>query len=217
LYDVVPWEDKDRVEHTLVMIKPDTITESRTRAGTVIDLFAKTGLCIIGIKVIHISVAQAMEFYKPVHEVFIEKFIGRVRDRVREALQDAFDFAIPEDTITTTAESLRIRNADHEFGRIVTFITGRSPWEIPEEQWSEPGSETCLALVYQGTDAITRIREQLGSTDPSKAAPATVRKEFGTDVMVNTAHASDSLENAKREIDILNLESNDLPALVAHD
>lgn len=215
LYDVVPWENKDSIEHTLVMIKPDTITESRTRAGTVIDLFAKTGLCIIGIKVIHISVAQAMEFYGPVREVFVEKFIDRVRDRVREALENAFDFDIPAATVDDTAENLRIRNADYEFGRIVKFITGRSPWEIPEDQWAEPGSETCIALVYQGSDAIARIREQLGSTDPSKAAPATVRKEFGTDVMVNTAHASDSPENARREIGILNLESNDLPDLVA--
>jgi nucleoside diphosphate kinase len=214
LYDTVPWENKENIQNTLVMIKPDTFAESRTRAGTVIDLFAKTGLCIIGIKVIHISVAQAMEFYAPVREVFIEKFIDGVRDKVRASLANAFDFEIPDDTVNTAAENLRIRNADHEFGRIVKFITGLNPWETPRNEWTTPGKETCIALVYQGTDAIAKIREQLGSTDPSKAAPATVRKEFGTDVMVNTAHASDSPENAEREIGILSLATNDLPELV---
>jgi len=214
LYDTVPWENKEATQNTLVMIKPDTIAESRTRAGTVIDLFAKTGLCIIGIKVIHISVAQAMEFYGPVRDVFIEKFIDGVRVKVRASLENAFDFEIPDATVDATAESLRVRNADHEFGRIIKFITGLSPWETPENEWPVPGKETCIALVYQGVDAIAKIREQLGSTDPSKAAPATVRKEFGTDVMVNTAHASDSPDNAEREIGILSLASNDLAELV---
>jgi hypothetical protein len=115
-------------------------------------------------------------------------------------------------------EQLRRPFADYEFGRIVQFITGSNPWEIPREEWDAPGKETCLALVYQGDRAVRRIREQLGSTDPSKAALTTVRKEFGQDVMVNAAHASDSCENAAREIAIVDMQSNDLAALLArHD
>ncbi len=210
LYDVVPWESNQDIEHTLVMIKPDTLAESRTRTGTVIDLFSKTGLCIIGIKVIHMSVAQAMEFYGPVRDIFKEKFIGRVQDKVRAALEHAFDFTVPEQVIQNASESLRVKYADNEFGKIVKFITGCDPWQTPTEEWAAAHKETCIALVYQGRNAIAKIRDQLGSTDPSKAAPATVRKEFGTDVMINTAHASDSIENASREIKILDLAQNDL-------
>ncbi len=212
---VVPYPEGAEVESTLVMIKPDSLAESRTRTGAVIDLFSKTGLHIVAIKVIHLTVAQAMEFYKPVREIFVEKFVGRVRDRACDALADAFDFPIPPETIDQVAEQLKAPNADHEFGKIVRFMTGRDPWNVPREQWASAGEETCIALVYQGENAIEKIREQLGSTDPSQAAPATVRKEFGRDIMVNTAHASDSTENAAREIRILDIAANDLPALVA--
>lgn len=215
LYNVVPHPPGTHIEHTLVMIKPDTLAQSRTRTGTVIDLFAKTGLYIVAIKLIHISVAQAMEFYRPVREVFIEKFTDRVRERCRAALQSAFEFPVPDTVVDYVAQELRVPNADHEFGKIVQFMTGLNPWQTPPSTWNKPGLETCLALVYEGENAVAKIRAQLGSTDPSKAAPTTVRKEFGRDVMVNTAHASDSPENAQREIGILNIAANDLPEIVA--
>jgi nucleoside diphosphate kinase len=197
------------------MFKPDTVAQSRTRMGTVVDLFAKTGLYVIAVKVIHMSVAQAMEFYGPVREVFVDKFADKVRDKAFAALQGAFEFPVSMAVAERLAQELKTANADHEFGKIVQFMTGRNPWQTPQAEWPAPGNETCLALAYQGVDAVNKIRTQLGSTDPSKAAPATVRKEFGRDIMVNTAHASDSPENAVREIRILDLAANDLPALVA--
>jgi len=65
------------------------------------------------------------------------------------------------------------------------------------------GKVRCLALVYAGDGAVEKIRGILGPTDPSKAAPGSVRKEFGTSIMINAAHASDSPENAHREIGIV--------------
>ena len=215
LEGVVPYAPAAKIEKTLVMIKPDTLSQSRTRMGTVIDLFAKTGLFIIGIKVIHMSIAQAMEFYAPVREVFETKLQDKVKARVDEALKGAFAFPIPGAAVEQCAAMLTSANADHEFGKIIQFMAGADPWQTPKSQWKATGNETCLALVYEGKDAVARIRQQLGSTDPSKAAPATVRKEFGRDIMVNTAHASDSPENATREIGILDIASNDLADLVA--
>jgi len=202
------------VQKTLVMIKPDTLAVSRTRAGAVIDIFAKTGLKIIAIKIIHMTVAQAMEFYGPVREFFVEKFADRVADKARDALANAFEFDIPEEVIEQIKQQLKGKNADNEFGKIVEFMTGCNPWQTPEKDWATAAKQTCVALVYQGENAIEKIRNQLGSTDPSKAAPATVRKEFGKDVMVNTAHASDSPENAAREIGILKIAENDLADIV---
>lgn len=60
-------------------------------------------------------------------------------------------------------------------------------------------------LVYEGPGAVTKIREILGATDPLKARPGSVRREFGTNIMVNAAHASDSVENARREMRILDV------------
>jgi nucleoside diphosphate kinase len=70
------------------------------------------------------------------------------------------------------------------------------------------GKVRCLALIYAGKDAVNKIRSILGPTDPSKAQPGSVRKEYGSDIMVNAAHASDSAENAQREIGIIKPERN---------
>ena len=68
--------------------------------------------------------------------------------------------------------------------------------------------------MYAGANAIERIRGLQGSTDPSKAAAGSVRKEFGRDVMVNAAHASDSPENAAREMGITKVASETLRSWV---
>jgi nucleoside diphosphate kinase len=65
-----------------------------------------------------------------------------------------------------------------------------------------------MILVYEGEDATDRIRAVLGPTNPQEAPGGTVRREFGHDVMVNTAHASDSPESAKREMGVVRIQEN---------
>ena len=57
-------------------------------------------------------------------------------------------------------------------------------------------------------NAVSKIRDVLGPTDPSKAPPGSIRREFGSNVMVNAAHASDSAENARREMGIVKVGEN---------
>jgi nucleoside-diphosphate kinase len=54
--------------------------------------------------------------------------------------------------------------------------------------------------ILQGPSAIDKNRTMMGATDPKKAAPGTIRAEFGTDIEHNAVHGSDSPENAKKEI-----------------
>jgi nucleoside-diphosphate kinase len=61
-------------------------------------------------------------------------------------------------------------------------------------------STPIVAAVFQGEGAVERIRKIMGATDPSKAAPGTVRQKYGLDVQRNATHASDSPENAEKEI-----------------
>ena len=68
--------------------------------------------------------------------------------------------------------------------------------------------------MYEGPDAVNKIRNVLGPTDPSKAPPGSIRREFGQTVMVNAAHASDSEENAKREMGIVNVGENTFRRIV---
>lgn len=57
-----------------------------------------------------------------------------------------------------------------------------------------------VLMVLEGENAIAKNREVMGATNPAKADPGTIRKDFATDVEKNTVHGSDSAENAKAEI-----------------
>ncbi len=57
-----------------------------------------------------------------------------------------------------------------------------------------------VAMVVEGENAVVKLREIVGATDPKKAAPGTIRALFGSNVTQNAIHASDSVANATREI-----------------
>ena len=57
-----------------------------------------------------------------------------------------------------------------------------------------------IAMVMESEEAVAKVREMLGVTDSRKAAPGTIRAEYGKDQMVNVAHASDSPETAEKEV-----------------
>ena len=66
-----------------------------------------------------------------------------------------------------------------------------------------------VVQVLEGEEAIKRYRDVMGATDPAKAAPGTIRKEFAESIERNSVHGSDSAENAKLEID-LNFKAEDI-------
>jgi len=57
-----------------------------------------------------------------------------------------------------------------------------------------------VVQVLEGDNAVAKNREVMGATDPSKAAPGTIRKDFAESIEANSAHGSDSQENAAVEI-----------------
>lgn len=56
-----------------------------------------------------------------------------------------------------------------------------------------------VLMMLEGDDAIRRWRELMGATDPGKAAPGTIRKDFGLSIERNTTHGSDAPETAAFE------------------
>ena len=168
-------------EKTLVLIKPDNFAFPNTRPGGVIDLFARTGLALVGFKPFHLSVAQGEEFYGPVLDFLVAK----------------------------------LPDGRAQWESIVAFMAGKRPSECSPEEKNAPGSQACVALIYQGPDAVAKIRGALGPTNPSQAPHGTIRKEFGTTIMINGAHASDSVENVARETGIIRIEENDFKSKIA--
>ncbi len=59
-----------------------------------------------------------------------------------------------------------------------------------------------MAMVWEGPEAVAAVRQTMGATRPTEAAPGSVRHDFGLEVGRNLTHASDSVENGKIEIDL---------------
>lgn len=57
-----------------------------------------------------------------------------------------------------------------------------------------------VVQVLEGSNAVETYREIMGATNPSNAAPGTIRKEFAESIEANSVHGSDSLDNAATEI-----------------
>ena len=72
------------------------------------------------------------------------------------------------------------------FGELVEFITGGP----------------LVAAVLEGHDATTAARQIIGATNPLEAAPGSIRGDFALEVTFNLVHGSDSVESARREIDL---------------
>ena len=62
-------------------------------------------------------------------------------------------------------------------------------------------SRPVIAMALSAEGVIEKVRALVGPTDSRKAAPGTIRGDFGVDVMVNVVHASDSLQTAPVELD----------------
>ena len=73
------------------------------------------------------------------------------------------------------------------FNELVSFIT----------------SGPVVAAVIEGSDAVNKVRAIIGATRPNEAAPATVRRDFGTSVTQNAIHGSDSVESFIKESKII--------------
>ncbi|HEX3717889.1 MAG TPA: nucleoside-diphosphate kinase [Verrucomicrobiae bacterium] len=212
--NTLSYEPGENPQRTLVLIKPDNFRFATGRPGNVIDFLSRTGLFIVGIKVHRMSVAEAAEFYGPVREVLRTKLKEVVASRAKGVLEKEFGFKIPAAEERQIGELLGPAFGDNQFDNIVKFMSGRSPGEVDAALARQPGTEKCIALIYEGVEAIGKIRDVLGPTDPSKAPPGSIRREFGSTIMVNAAHASDSVESAQREMKIVNVGENNFRAVV---
>ena len=87
----------------------------------------------------------------------------------------------------TAEEFYSIHRGKPFFEELIQTITGRD----------------IVAAVLEGREAIKVVRTLVGATDPVKAAPGTIRGDFGLDITDNLIHASDSQESFEREVRIL--------------
>jgi len=73
-----------------------------------------------------------------------------------------------------------------------------------------------VAIVVRGENAVKLIRTMMGSTNPSDAAPGTIRGDLATNIRNNIIHGSDGLVSAQREINVF-FNDNELCKEVTHE
>lgn len=127
-------------ERTLSIIKPDAVAKGVI--GKILDRFESNGLRVAALKKLHLSKAQAREFYA-VH-------------KERPFFKD-----------------------------LVEFMT----------------SGPVVVSVLEGDNAVAKNRELMGATNPKEAKAGTIRADFAQSIDANAVHGSDSLDNAKIEIE----------------
>ena len=123
----------------------------------------------------------------------IKSLTGDVLSRLSKAglrIIGAKVIEVPEDLANTHYEHLKDKPF---FKELITYITG-----------GLHGENRVMALVYYGKDAIKKVRDIAGSTNPEEAVPTSIRGAYGriltSGLFENVIHASSSVEEAEREI-----------------
>ncbi|MDR7482119.1 MAG: nucleoside-diphosphate kinase [Armatimonadota bacterium] len=171
-----------RTERTLVFLKPDGVC--RGLVGEVLRRFERVGLRIVGLKMLRAS-RELLERHYPADEGFLLTIGGKTREAFEAAGLDVRREAGTDDPL--------------EIGRRV-------------RQWLVDfvGSGPVVAMVLEGTHAVSVVRKIVGDTLPYRAAPGTIRGDYSADSPTvanlqkrpvrNLIHASGSLEEAAFEV-----------------
>jgi nucleoside-diphosphate kinase len=114
------------------------------------------------------------------------RLVGEVIRRI-----EAKGYDIREMKLFTMDEDLaRKHYAEHVerpfFGELVNFIT----------------SGPVVAMIVEGAEAVTGMRQIMGATNPIEAAPGSIRGDFATEIGENIVHGSDSPQSAERETNL---------------
>ncbi len=63
-------------------------------------------------------------------------------------------------------------------------------------------SAPVMAMVWEGPNAVAAVRQTMGATRPTEAAPGSLRHDFGLEIGRNLTHASDTVENSEKEVSL---------------
>ena len=202
-------------ERTLLIIKPENFRQPSTRPGAIIDILMQLDLKWVGCKVHGMTIDEALEFYGPVRQALRKKLGPKIGVKALAAAEKEFDFKFNSEAAQNFIELAGNGFADDQFEQIVEFMAGKRPGEVAAEDRSKPAGAKCMVLIFDGVDAVAKIRKVLGPTNPAEATGGTVRYDFGTNIMVNAAHASDSPESYLRESAIVKVNKNNLSSIAA--
>ncbi len=136
------------------------------------------------------AVEQSLILIKP--DGIVKSLTGNIISKLSETELKIVGAKIVEVTRELAEEHYQHLKEEKFFDELISYIMG------------EYHTKRVLALVYEGDNAIEKVRRIAGETNPEKADPISIRGKYGrittTGVFENVVHSSDSNENAEREI-----------------
>lgn len=172
------------IQKTLILIKPDAL--ERNLAGEIIGRFERVGLKVVGCKMVQADKKLAMDHY-PVTEEWLLK-VGN------NTLSDSEKYGFDASEMMGTDDPIELGKMVHRFNQEY-LLKGK-----------------VVAVVFEGKHAVEVARKVVGHTIPVFAAPGTIRGDFANESVVfanyqgrsvyNLVHASGSVEEAEREIEL---------------
>lgn len=126
--------------------------------------------------------ARTLLIIKP--DAVAQNVIGEIIRRLEEKKFTVVELQKMHLTRAQAAEFYAVHRERPFYGDLLAFMT----------------SGPCVPMVLERDNAVAFLRETIGSTNPEQAAPGTIRKDFGTNIQNNAVHASDSPENAAKEV-----------------
>ncbi|HBI35861.1 MAG: Nucleoside diphosphate kinase [candidate division WWE3 bacterium GW2011_GWF2_41_45] len=171
-------------EKTLVLLKPDAVARGIT--GEIIDRLEQTGLKIVGAKLLRVDKQFGSKHYN--HNDEWKEMVGK------RNIADCEKFGLAAKDVFGTEDVKRIGEMVDE--RNADFLA----------------SGPVFAIVFEGPNAVAKVRNMVGSTFPDTAPPGTIRGDYGLDsafsgmirkrTTYNVIHASGSVDEAVQEINL---------------
>lgn len=170
------------IQKSLVLLKPDAV--QRGIMGEIIHRFERAGLKLVGVKLIHVDESFGAKHYHHDEEWKMKVGSRNIEECKRSGLSTWECFG--SDNPKEIAEVVDKRNA---------LFLAMGP---------------VLAIVFEGPNAVAKIRSLVGPTFPDSAPPGTIRGDYGIDssysamlrkrTTFNMIHASGSPEEAEEEV-----------------
>jgi nucleoside-diphosphate kinase len=138
-----------------------------------------------------VAVEQTLVLIKP--DGLVKSLTGNILSRLSETKLIIIGSRVVKVTESLAKEHYKHLSDKPFFGELVHYLMG-----------DVHNTHRVMALIYQGEDAIAKVREIVGDTNPEKANPVSIRGAYGrittTGVFENVVHASSSTEDAEHEI-----------------
>jgi nucleoside-diphosphate kinase len=170
------------IQRSLVLMKPDAV--KRGIVGEILHRFERVGLKMVAVRMTQASREHAQKHYQK-DDIWAKK-VGGIR------IEECNKFGVDIMEMYGTEDPVEIGHKVNELN--FDFLT----------------SGPVLAIVFEGANAVKRIRDLVGFTIPTEAAPGTIRGDFGLDsaytgmvrkrTVYNFIHASGTPEEAEIEI-----------------